>query len=175
MTGSVVAKNTVRSSHQRCIVLHGSNNVLVQDNVAYDTKGHCYMTEDGIETGNSFLRNLGAQTDAPATVISSEESDDEPATFWITHPTNDLRGNVAAGSVGSGYWYELRKRGKLMDFFPDPLYEPLGLFADNVAHSTTGKWAIRLYPRGMKKKEKCIAPAPETTHTNILAIPDIEH
>jgi hypothetical protein len=55
--GSKIVKNSIRQSHQRCIVVHGTNNVVIQDNVAYDTKGHCYMLEDGIETGNVFTRN----------------------------------------------------------------------------------------------------------------------
>ena len=148
--GSVVAKNTIRHSHQRCVVVHGTDNVLVEDNVAYDNFGHCYILENGIETGVSFLRNLGAQIDAPATLIpGNDETDDEPAIFWITNPTNILQGNVAAGSSGSGFWYELKKRGPLENLFPDPIYEPLGLFDNNVAHSCTGTTgAVRLYPPG---------------------------
>jgi len=95
VSGSVVSKNTIRQSHQRCIVVHGTNNVEVSDNVAFDTKGHCYITEDGIETGNSFLRNLGAQIDGPATLIpNNSETDNQPAIFWITQPTNFVEGNV---------------------------------------------------------------------------------
>jgi len=150
VSGSVVTKNTIRHSHQRCVVVHGSDNVLVEDNVAYDNFGHCYILEDGIETGVSFLRNLGAQIDAPATLIpDNDETDDEPAIFWITNPKNILQGNVAAGSSGSGFWYELKKRGPLKNLFPDPMYEPLGLFDSNVAHSCTGTTgAVRLYPPG---------------------------
>ena len=150
VSGSVVAKNTIRHSHQRCVVVHGTDNVLVEDNVAYDNFGHCYILEEGIETGNSFLRNLGAQIDAPATLIpDNDETDDEPAIFWITNPMNYLQGNVAAGSSGSGFWYELKKRGPLKNLFPDPMYEPLGLFDSNVAHSCTGTTgAVRLYPPG---------------------------
>lgn len=85
---STVAKNTIRNSHQRCIVVHGTNNLMVRENIAFDTKGHCFMTEDGIETGNTFLKNLGAQTGSAATVIpdggaNGIETDHEPATFWL--------------------------------------------------------------------------------------------
>jgi len=44
---SIVAKNIVRKSHQRCIVIHGTDSVLIEENVAYDTIGHCYMNENG--------------------------------------------------------------------------------------------------------------------------------
>ena len=50
MPDSIVSKNTVRQSNQRCIVVHGTNDLLVENNVAYDTKGHCFIVEDGIET-----------------------------------------------------------------------------------------------------------------------------
>ena len=38
-TGSVISKNAIRGSHQRCIVVHGTDNLIVADNVAFDTKG----------------------------------------------------------------------------------------------------------------------------------------
>ena len=46
VAGSKVRKNCVRNSNQRCYVVHGSDNLLLEDNVAYNTKGHCYMLED---------------------------------------------------------------------------------------------------------------------------------
>lgn len=152
VSGSVVRKNTIRKSHQRCIVVHGSNNLVVEDNVAFDSFGHCFIMEDGIETGNFFLRNLGAQIDAPVTLIANNgpETDNENAIFWFTNPNNYVEGNVAAGSSsGTGIWFELKKRGPLKDFYPDPIYEPLGSFINNVAHSNTGRLgAVRLYPTG---------------------------
>lgn len=33
--GSVVSKNVIRDSHQRCIVVHGTDSLLIEDNVAY--------------------------------------------------------------------------------------------------------------------------------------------
>jgi hypothetical protein len=43
--GSLVKSNVVRESNQRCFVVHGSHNLTLEDNVAYDTFGHCYMVE----------------------------------------------------------------------------------------------------------------------------------
>ena len=102
--GSVVAKNTIRQSFQRCVVVHGTNKLRIEDNVAFDTSGHCYIVEDGMEQNNRFLHNLGAQTKIPTDIIpddgfNGEETDDEPATFWLTNPTNDMIGNVAAGAI----------------------------------------------------------------------------
>jgi len=58
--GTYISKNLILNSYQRCIVIHGTNNAVLADNVAYNVQGHCYMTEDGSEVGNVFKRNLGA-------------------------------------------------------------------------------------------------------------------
>lgn len=145
VSGSVVAQNSIRQSNQRCVVVHGTNKLRVVENIAYDTKGHCYMTEDGIETDNEFISNLGAQTGIPEKLIpnmgsNGMETDGEPATFWIASPTNSWIGNVAAGSINSGYWFEPKLRGDRASLFPDknPQMDPIILFKDNIGHSNMG-------------------------------------
>ena len=88
VSGSVVRKNVVRESNQRCVVIHGSHDVLVENNVAYDTHGHCFILEDGGETNNTFKDNLGAKTHNQGLSIGS--TDNKAATFWITHIKNHL-------------------------------------------------------------------------------------
>lgn len=143
--GSVVSQNSIRQSNQRCVVVHGTNKLRVSENIAYDTKGHCFMTEDGYETGNEFVSNLGAQTGIPEVIIpnlgsNGYESDKEPATFWISSPTNSWLGNVAAGSINSGYWFEPILRGERASLYPNknPVLDPIVLFKDNVGHSNAG-------------------------------------
>lgn len=145
MTGSTVSKNLIRESNQRCIVVHGTHYLNIESNVAYDTFGHCFMTEDGQEQYNVFRDNLGALTRRVNVLIpedgriDGEETDDRPSTFWMTNPTNSWEGNVAAGSQDNGFWLELRSsvRGPEADLYPDfnPRKAPLTLFKDNVAHS----------------------------------------
>ena len=108
------------------------------------------MTEDGMEVKNQFIRNLGAQTGKPITIIPNQktngiETDHEPATFWISAPTNFFIGNVAAGSEHSGYWFEPKLRGVRASLYPDldPMFSPLGSFRDNVAHSNTAGKLVR--------------------------------
>jgi hypothetical protein len=145
--GSVVARNTIRQSNQRCMVVHGTNKLRIEENVAYDTKGHCYVLEDGIEKENEFIRNLGAQTGPPEVVIpisttanNGEENDGQPATFWITNPENTFRGNVAAGSADSGFWFDPKIRGVRASLYRgyDPQIAPVREFKENVAHSCKG-------------------------------------
>mmetsp|Transcript_81410 Transcript_81410/g.217728 ORF Transcript_81410/g.217728 Transcript_81410/m.217728 type:complete len:1270 (-) Transcript_81410:160-3969(-) len=145
VSGSVVAKNTIRNSNQRCVVVHGTDNLLVQENVAYSTKGHCYMLEDGIETGNEFVRNIGILTVKADVIIpnmgsNGVETDMSASTFWITNADNSFVGNVVAGSQVFGFWFELQVRGSLanehQDF--DPMTVPTRKFEGNVVHSVFG-------------------------------------
>ena len=141
--GSAIVKNVIRQSNQRCVVVHGTNKLRIEQNVAFDTKGHCFITEDGIETDNEFIRNLGAKTGKPGIRIPNMGSNgvetdvDIPSTFWITNASNKFIGNVAAGSEGAGWWFELLLRGaKAAEYnYIDPKSEPLGEFVDNVIHS----------------------------------------
>jgi hypothetical protein len=145
VSGSVVSQNSIRQSNQRCVVIHGTHKVRIEENIAYDTKGHCYMTEDGYETDNQFIRNLGVFTGIPDKIIpnngvNGDQTDAEPATFWISSPSNSWVGNVAAGSINSGYWFEPRLRGERASLFPgkNPQFDPIISFKDNVGHSNMG-------------------------------------
>lgn len=139
--GSLVLKNSIRDSHQRCIVIHGTNDLVVAENVAYKNSGHCYMLEDGGEIGNVFRFNLGSHTTAASRKVSAQETDDVPSTFWCTNPQNEWTGNVAAGSSHSGFWFELKDavRGPSanLQFFGgmSPRFMKLAKFTSNVAHS----------------------------------------
>jgi len=86
--GSVVKNNVIRDSLQRCIVVHRSDAVRVENNVAYNTFGHCFVTEDGVENHNIFKDNLGARTKKQRLSIGT--SDNKPATFWVTNTRNFL-------------------------------------------------------------------------------------
>lgn len=152
MKGTVVAKNTIRHSRQRGIVLHATNNMRVEANVAFNVTGHCFALESGLEQGNVFQGNLGVYNQAahrlmPQVGVSGKETDDTPAIFWITNPMNNFIGNVATGSQGHGFWLQLREtpRGPHSE---DTVTEAtnaqaLGIFESNVVHSVTSS-AIRV-------------------------------
>jgi len=138
---SFVRRTSIHDSYHRCLTIHGTNGVLVEDVVGYATYGHCFFLEDGDETGNELYRNLALLVMRPPAhdaVLASDYSHLGPAGFWVTNPANDLVGNVAASSRGSGFWYALPEHptglasGKTHMW---PRRTPLGLFVDNVAHS----------------------------------------
>jgi len=160
VTGSRLAKNLIRETNQRCAVVHGTDHLLVDNNVAYDTFGHCFMVEDGFERFNTFSNNLGARTKRATQVIpnlpaklNGDETDHSAATFWISNPTNFFENNVAAGGEFSGFWFELRHRprGSMSEMYDLPEWHlrsrPLGSFKGNVAHSYDSA-GIRTYPNG---------------------------
>ena len=67
MPGSTVRSNAVHNSLQRGYVFHGTHQLTAQDNVAFNTTGHTFMFEDGIEMNNTLTHNL-VITSNPATV-----------------------------------------------------------------------------------------------------------
>jgi cell migration-inducing and hyaluronan-binding protein len=137
MMGSYVNNNSIHHSHSRCLTIHGSHQVLVQNNVAYDTYGHCYFIEDGIETKNVLEGNLGLVTRQPPMENALLETDMAPATFWITNPDNIIRNNVAAGSQGHGFWYALPEHPTGPSATDQVTPREMGVmeFSGNVAHS----------------------------------------
>ena len=60
--GMYARNNSIHDTFNRCVTVHGTNNLRVENNVTYNTVGHCFFMEDGIETGNEFIRNLAIQT-----------------------------------------------------------------------------------------------------------------
>ena len=167
--GTTVSKNLVRESNQRCMVIHGSHNVTLTENVAFDTFGHCYMLEDGGEWENWFIRNLAVQAKVPATRISINgvlESDNQPTQFWMSTPVNHFVGNVAAGSARFGFWIEIINptRGpsaelainKKSNGSPVNIQTaPMGIFEGNVAHGCGGN-GVAFYPKAYRPSETAV-------------------
>lgn len=137
--GQYFRNNAVWKTFNRCLTIHGTNNLQVSGNVCYDNVGHAYFLEDGAETGNVLERNLGLVTRRPANGEALLPSDVDPATFWITNPDNAFRRNVAAGSRGFGFWFALpaSPTGLSLGHPAKPRQTPLREFVDNVAHSNS--------------------------------------
>jgi cell migration-inducing and hyaluronan-binding protein len=125
--GQYIRNAAIHDTYNRCVTVHGTNNLQVENNVTYNTVGHCFFLEDGIETGNQYVRNLAIQTKChtskacvPTNLAPSGiprvggngqqskdvliPSDNTVSSFWITNPDNVYRDNVAAGSDQIGFW-----------------------------------------------------------------------
>ena len=131
VTGQYIQNSAIHDTYSRCLTIHGTDNLRVENNVTYNTVGHCFFMEDGVETGNQIIKNLGIQTKCHPTLpcqptglflpIQNTDgqsadhillpSDNTAATFWITNPDNIYRDNVAAGSDSTGYWMAFPTNG----------------------------------------------------------------
>ena len=142
--GSFIRNSSLHELFNRCITIHGTNDVLVRGNAAYDTFGHCYFLEDGAELGNVLDGNLGLMIRSPREALALLPSDDAylgPSVFWLTNPANVVTNNVAASSEGTGFWYALPEHptGPSYAVFDGETWfnrrTPLGTFSGNMAHS----------------------------------------
>ncbi len=134
VSGQYIRNSAIHDTFNRCVTIHGTDNLRVENNVTYNTVGHCFFMEDGIETGNQIIRNLAIQTKChpslecvPTNLAAAGEmenydrrqnmrmagqkskdvllpSDNTVASYWITNPDNTYRDNVAAGSDANGFW-----------------------------------------------------------------------
>jgi cell migration-inducing and hyaluronan-binding protein len=145
--GQYVRNSSIYNSFSRCVTIHGSNGVKVQNNVTYNIPGHCFFLEDGAEVNNVIEGNLGIAVFSPdrdlksgassKALLPTDKNFPGPAVYWITHPKNIVRNNVAAGSSGSGFWYAFAasSSGPSKDVYKNIRYEPLLESSNNVAHS----------------------------------------
>src|SRR5436190_3340794 len=135
--GQYIKNASLHDTYNRCVTVHGTNFLRVENNVTYNTVGHCFFIEDGAEHGNEFIHNLAIQTKChtskpcvPTRLAAAGESanfddrqavsangqaskdvllpsDNTVSSYWITNPDNTYRDNVAAGSDSNGFWMSL--------------------------------------------------------------------
>ena len=156
--GQYLRNSSIHHSFQRCVTLHGTNYAEVTNNVCFDHLGHGFFFENGNEVKNVVRRNLGMlsrRVDAGKGLLDSDMRSEQtqrfsaPATFWVTHPDNDVSQNVASGSEGTGFWMAF-SQGIRCGAGPSPhaCDGPAGAgnnvfparqntlrFSDNIAHS----------------------------------------
>ncbi|HEY5412007.1 MAG TPA: hypothetical protein VIJ94_14900, partial [Caulobacteraceae bacterium] len=132
--GQYIQNSSIHDTYSRCVTVHGTNDVRVENNVTYNTVGHCFFLEDAVEHGNQFIHNLAMLTKChpdgkpcvptnlgpagsgggPGSGAAGQgakdvliPSDNTASMFWITNPDNIYRDNVAAGSEQTGFWFAL--------------------------------------------------------------------
>ena len=130
--GQYIKNAAIHDTYNRCVTVHGTNFLRVENNVTFNNVGHCFFLEDGAEHGNEFVHNLAIMTKChtskpcvPTNIAAAGESrpaaggngqqskdvllpsDNTAASYWITNPDNTYRDNVAAGSDSNGFWMSL--------------------------------------------------------------------
>ncbi|MEM9103733.1 MAG: G8 domain-containing protein [Pseudomonadota bacterium] len=163
-SGDVLRGVSITNSNNRGVTIHGTHNLLIENVVLHDIHGHGFFMEDAVETGNRFIANIAfgihkvgrselvgdnaPDLNDPFIVDTHDHVAQNPlrflssAAYWMTNPDNTWRGNVSAGSEGTGFWF-------LFPSFPigeaanDPQYDNvvpekvnLKEFFRNTAHSS---------------------------------------
>lgn len=101
---SYVRNNAIHHTFNRAVTIHGVHYLRVQNNVAYHTMGHTIFIEDGVETKNLIEDNLILDVRRSWSLLNTDQT---PASIWLTNPDNILRRNHAGGSDRYSYWYDL--------------------------------------------------------------------
>ncbi|MGF1543197.1 MAG: G8 domain-containing protein [Parvularculaceae bacterium] len=153
--GDYIRNSAVHDGFQRAVNVHGTNDVLVENVVAYNVFNHVFVpSEEGDEVRNVFRGNLGILSKRPPSredfafknfsedgeiESRSGQSEQRASVFWMRNTFNTLHDNRAAGAMGG------------QGFFLDPggfngihkrlAYEASGDrevcdFKRNAAHST---------------------------------------
>ncbi|KAL8563717.1 hypothetical protein ACOMHN_063485 [Nucella lapillus] len=150
--GAYLRENTIMDSFSRCCAVHGTDWLEISDNVCYRHLGHGIFLEDSVEQNNTIHGNLVLGTRHGTQLLSdrlkswcSDEDQlycDGLASFWLTHPNNEVNNNVAAGGDGIGFMIVFADRplgpslARQMELGREhnPKVFPLR-FTRNVAHS----------------------------------------
>ena len=143
--GDYVRRSSVVGALQRGVVVHGTQNVEVSDNVVFDVHNHAYIpAEDGDETGNRFIGNLAVFIQKPERTEfafprdnagGSNQGEHRSSGFWLRNFDNVLVNNHVGGvEDGCGFFYDAAFRGRDFRFAEDDMTEPV-TFTGNLAHS----------------------------------------
>ncbi|XP_035678003.1 cell surface hyaluronidase-like [Branchiostoma floridae] len=184
-----VRELSIHHCFSRCVTIHGTHGLLVQDTVGYDTLGHCFFLEDGVEQRNVLDHNLGLVTRA-GTLLPTDRDDNmcrtmrdavygdyipkniecrAISTFWIAHPNNVLTNNAAAGSPHSGIWYIFHREPTGPSAGTLPRYQaertPLGRCYNNRVHSNgidgfKIDWGVKTTPASAKSPQEFLSRSP---------------
>jgi hypothetical protein len=142
-TGHVIRNSAIWQSANRCIVIHATNGVQVNNNICHDIAGHAFFLEDAVERRNVFEGNLALMIRSPAAgrILKAHEGPGQyqvgASGFWLTNPDNTVKGNLSADAQGNGFWLAFPRKptgpSANVAMLPDRL--PFGVFDNNVAHS----------------------------------------
>src|SRR6185295_12637849 len=145
--GQYIKNSAVHDTYSRCVTVHGTNYLDVENNVTYNNIGHCFFLEDGVEHDNKFVHNLGILTkchpDAPC-VPTNLAAAGEKRVAGNGQQAKDVllpSDNTAATFDSNGFWMSLPEHpnGKFADTEISaktwPRRTPFKEFKGNVSHS----------------------------------------
>eukprot|EP01119_Soliformovum_irregulare_P024988 TRINITY_DN911_c0_g1_i4.p1 TRINITY_DN911_c0_g1~~TRINITY_DN911_c0_g1_i4.p1 ORF type:complete len:982 (-),score=247.99 TRINITY_DN911_c0_g1_i4:64-3009(-) len=122
--GQYLKRSALHDNLMRCISVHTTNNITVEDVICLDTYGHSVYQEDGDEYDNVFKHVLAVKSRVVGNTNANDMSvgawkwpacatnppglrlqyvDSTPSGFWITNTNVTMIDNVAVGHK-FGFW-----------------------------------------------------------------------
>jgi hypothetical protein len=157
MRGSFVIGASIWGSRNRWLTIHGTNHLIVRDNVGWKSVGHGFFFEDGTEVYNVVDRNLavGARRGKRLPKQFLPFDDNNGAGFWWANSLNTFTRNVATDNGEYGFRFEATQTSALKLTLPvrqpdgsmkrvDIRTLPFVRFDGNEAHSNSGHYAVNL-------------------------------
>ncbi|KAM4694436.1 fibrocystin [Discoglossus pictus] len=122
MTGSYIRGCTVVNSFARGLSISGISEFIVENNIFYNIKGHCFLVGEHLEEAIKIKNNLMISISGTDGLSSIEML--APAAVYIRSPSTIIEGNTV-WSAGYGFLYHLTNDG--------PSQASLQSFKDNTA------------------------------------------
>ena len=143
--GQYIKNASVHNTYNRCVTVHGTNFLRVENNVTYDIVGHCFFLEDGAEHGNEFVHNLAIQIKChtskpcvPTNLAANGENRGSNSLNRATYRADSMSGKdtlLPSDNTVTAYW----------------ITNPDNVFIDNVAAGSDENgfwWSLPEHPQG---------------------------
>src|SRR6202050_3426108 len=143
--GQYIKNSAIHDTYNRCVTVHGTNFLHVENNVTYNTVGHCFFLEDGAEHGNQFVHNLAIQVKchtskacAPTNLGANGENMGSNPLNRATYRAASMSGKdtlLPSDNTVTAYW----------------ITNPDNVFIDNVAAGSDENgfwWSLPEHPQG---------------------------
>jgi len=143
--GQYIKNSALHDTYNRCVTVHGTNFLRVENNVTYNTVGHCFFLEDGAEHGNQFVHNLAIQVKChtsracvPTNLAANGENMGSNSLNRATYRADSMSGKdtlLPSDNTVTAYW----------------ITNPDNAFIDNVAAGSDENgfwWSLPEHPQG---------------------------
>lgn len=127
-----MSKNSIMKSQQRCVVIDGSSNMTLSENVANEYIGQCFYFGPNA-TDISILNNYASNGKGKGGGLSD---DNQGTSFRQINGPNNFDGNVAIGNDHNGFKLNHAHRVQREDgsySSTDPRWYQFGDFKNNIA------------------------------------------
>src|SRR5690349_3939598 len=143
--GQYIKNASLHDTYSRCVTVHGTNFLHVENNVTYNSVGHCFFLEDGAEHGNQFVHNLAIQVKchtskacAPTNLAANGENMESNPLNRATYSAASMSAKdtlLPSDNTVTAYW----------------ITNPDNVFIDNVAAGSDENgfwWSLPEHPQG---------------------------